>query len=79
MTQHIALDIWLADVYHLDFHGKRTAAIANFATALAADEDLKAAAKLRVRELDDLVRERGETACTYSTKHRMYIHEALGA
>lgn len=73
----MTLEQWLSKIYAEDIKNDRTAAVADFQTALTNDDALRAEAQARLNELDALVNARGEGACAFSTKYRVFLQEAF--
>lgn len=73
----LTLDQWLGKIYNADIKNNRAPQIALFKTALAGDSDLTTKAKLKLKELDDLIKVRGRQACTFSAKYWDYLNEAF--
>ena len=71
------IDDWMSRIYKADLRGNREAEAAEFKDALGEDTALTTAAMLKLKDLDDLIAARGEGACAYSSKYRVYLREAL--
>lgn len=74
----MTLDQWLSAIYQADIRGDRSAEIAKFMTAVVGDPALQKAAVENLKELNALIAARGEQACAYSSKYRIFLREALG-
>jgi len=74
----MTLDSWLAKIYKADTQGgDKATLLAEFKTALSIDPDLNADALVRQTELNELIGERGQQACAYSTKYWTYLNAVL--
>lgn len=71
------LEALLSNAYTAEIRGRRAAAVDDLRVAIQSDADTAVAAQQRLKELDELVTARGELACSYSTKYRSYLREAL--
>lgn len=71
------LDTWLGKIYQADIKNNRAALVSEFKGVLGADAALMTAAKDRLVYLDALIKKRGEKACAYSSKYRIFLQEAL--
>lgn len=75
----MTLDQWLSKIYQKGVRNgaDRTAAVAEFKTALTGDSNLKTQAEKRLSELQQLVAARGAAACAFSNWYRIFLEEAL--
>lgn len=75
----MTLDQWLSDLYAADKKHHLAEPLVLFKAALTTDTGLMAEAEAKLRDLNGMIRIRGERACAYSTRYRDYLKEVLAA
>lgn len=73
----MTVDDYLAAIYSADRKNNKFPALNAFIEALTADPALKSSAQAKLTELNTMIKARGVIACTFSTKYRHYLKEAL--
>jgi len=69
----MTLEQWLSALYAAENRGQLPQAQTDFASALEKNATLKAAAHLKLMELQELYTARGDLACAFSAKYRQYL------